>query len=261
MAFMLLTIAFWSVAVEDNQAMREQITVVTKRFHASVCSSNDSRSQKIVQLVNCYFEVIQGAAEEDSVFQMFDSQRAQKEPLSPPDGVEIAGIGMPIKLEWFKDNRQHVAEGKVVEDIYKSVDEAAVAALEDLLEEGWNIAETFKSVKLIILEAHTIMRKREHMRSNFVEALRTQLDKTDSAQKEQKVLLGLIVNQSARLGIKEQDLKGVMESDKEITGLMKERELLLNGYASEATEAQGELTARLGRLAILADIIQGVFYS
>jgi hypothetical protein len=71
----------------------------------------------------------------------------------------------------------------------------------------------------------------------------------------------LIVNQSARLEIKEQDLKGVMESDNEITRLIEERELLLNGYASEATEAQGELTAQLGKLAILADIIQGVFYS
>ena len=190
---------------------------------------------------------------------MFDLQRAQKESLSPPDGVEIAGIGMPIKLEWFKDNQPHVAEGKAVEDIYKSVDEAAVAALEDLLEEGWTIAETFKSVKLIILEAHTIIRKRARMQSNFVYSLRIHLDKTDAAQKGQKLLLGLIVNQSARLGITEQELKGVMESDKEITGLMEERELLLNGYASEATE--GELTAGLGKLAILADIIQGVFYS
>jgi hypothetical protein len=112
---------------------------------------------------------------------MFDSQRAQKESLSPPHGVEIASIGIPIKLEWFKDNWQQVAKGKVVEDIYKSVDEAAVAALEDLLEGGWNIAETFKSIKLIILETHTIMQKRAHMRSNFVKALRTQLNKTDAA--------------------------------------------------------------------------------
>jgi hypothetical protein len=69
------------------------------------------------------------------------------------------------------------------------------------------------------------------------------LNKTDATQKEQKLLLGLIVNQSARLEIKEQDLKGVIESDNEITRLIEERELLLNGYASKATEAQGELTA------------------
>jgi hypothetical protein len=55
--------------------MREQIAVVIKRVHASGRSSNDSRYQKTVQWVNRYFEVIQGAAEEDLVFQMFDSQR------------------------------------------------------------------------------------------------------------------------------------------------------------------------------------------
>jgi hypothetical protein len=63
------------------------------------------------------------------------------------------------------------------------------------------------------------------------------LNKTDATQKEQKLLLGLIVNQSARLEIKEQDLKGVIELDNKITRLIEERELLLNSYASEATEA------------------------